>query len=224
MRGSSGWVAPNQCGHAPVFANGQPDGPQEGHPESNASPPAWGKASLQCLAHRPPSLSPRNRSGALWRLTQRRCRNERRTKQGLVYSAPPGPRTPLAYLADGVGKAAPADHKDHRPLSIGGGLGRGHKDQVWAGWQHHRNGMRNCRRSPEAPECLLCRPTGHWLHARSLRSHPRYRRRGGQKAENGAFPFLYQARTAALAGRCRKAEKHGQCFRCSIFWDKDMVV
>lgn len=89
MRGSSGWVAPNQCGHAPVFANGQPDGPQEGHPESNASPPAWGKASLQCLAHRPPSLPPWNRNGALWRMTQRRCRNERRTKQGLVYSGPP---------------------------------------------------------------------------------------------------------------------------------------
>ena len=44
------------------------------------------------------------------------------------------------------------------------------------------------------------------------------------RPENGEFPFRSQAHTAALSGRCRKAKKHCQGFRCSILWDEDMVV
>jgi hypothetical protein len=44
------------------------------------------------------------------------------------------------------------------------------------------------------------------------------------RPENGEFPFRSQAHTAALSGRCRKAKKHCQGFRCSILWDEDMIV
>ena len=66
--------------------------------------------------------------------------------------------------------------------------------------------------------------TGHLLHAQAFVRTCAIVDVVDGRLKLANFPFLYQALTAALPGTCRKPEKHGHCFRCSVLWDENMVV